>query len=130
MLLVDVDGVLNPYAAPTCPAGFIERCLVADEPEPIRWCPDHGRWLARLHQHYDLAWASSWGAEANRLLAPLLGLPELPFVVMPDPPFPAAMKVPAVAVFVGARRAAWLDDEVTEEARRWASARGPDTTLL
>lgn len=130
LLLMDVDGVLNPYAAATCPAGFVEHWLIPDDPEPIRLCPEHGRWLVRLQKYFDLAWASSWGAETNRLLAPILGLPALPFVAMPDPPFDPALKVPAVSAFVGDRRVAWVDDELTEGAIAWAATRDPDATLL
>jgi hypothetical protein len=76
-----------------------------------------------------LAWASGWGADAHRVLGPILELEEFPFVAMPAIPFPPAEKVPAIAAFVGDRPAAWLDDVVTPEARAWARER-PVPTLL
>ena len=74
LLLLDVDGVLNPYAAP---------------------------WLAELAARFRIVWATAWQAEANRLLAPLLALPELPvirFPVVADQPID---KLPAVIGFAG-----------------------------
>jgi hypothetical protein len=40
-LLLDVDGVINPYGTATCPAGFTEYDLFPGE-EPVRLCPAHG----------------------------------------------------------------------------------------
>lgn len=40
--------------------------------------PRHGAELLRLD--YDLCWATTWMADANRWIAPVVGLPELPFV--------------------------------------------------
>jgi hypothetical protein len=74
-------------------------------------------------------WASAWGADAHRVIVPILGLDEFPFVPMPVIPFPPTDKVLAVAAFVCDRPAAWLDDVVTPGARAWARER-PVTTLL
>ncbi len=43
---------------------------------------EHGRRLAALPA--DLVWATTWMAEANEVLAPRLGLPQLPVVGWPD----------------------------------------------
>ena len=43
-LLLDVDGVLNPFAAPACPPGYTEHDFFPDE-EPVRLRPAHGPWL-------------------------------------------------------------------------------------
>jgi hypothetical protein len=92
LLLVDVDGVLNPYAAPACPAGYTEHVLFAGE-EPVRVCSAHGQWLPELAGRFDLVWATGWGDNANRLLAPLLGLASLPVIGMPPPPFCPGRKI-------------------------------------
>jgi hypothetical protein len=46
-LLLDVDGVLNPYGAVTCPEGFTEHDLFPGE-EPVRLCRAHGEWISKL----------------------------------------------------------------------------------
>jgi hypothetical protein len=81
-LLLDVDGVLNPYGTATCPDGFTEYDLFPGE-EPVRLCPAHGEWITELRHVFDVAWASAWNDDANRLLAPLLGIAALPVVTMP-----------------------------------------------
>ncbi|MFC5664552.1 hypothetical protein ACFP3U_16355 [Kitasatospora misakiensis] len=110
LLLVDVDGPLNPYAAKPYrrPEGYLTHRLLTPRWEaaerrrlrayglpnkpvkPLRvWLnPDHGPALATLP--FDLVWATTWEAEANDFVAPLLGLPELPVINWRDPrPEPA-----------------------------------------
>jgi hypothetical protein len=94
LLLLDADGVLNPYAAPCCPPGYTEHELFPGG-EAVRVCAAHGRWLAELAARFQLAWATAWGAEANRLLAPLLEIPELPVIGFPPVPFHPRDKLPA-----------------------------------
>lgn len=67
LLLLDVDGVLNLYAAPCCPPGYTEHELFPGE-EAVRVCAAHGQWLAELAIRFQLVWATAWGAEANRLI--------------------------------------------------------------
>jgi len=78
-LLLDVDGVLNPYGTATCPEGFTEYDLFPGE-EPVRLRPAHGEWISELRHVFDVAWATAWNDDANRLLAPLLGITALPVV--------------------------------------------------
>jgi hypothetical protein len=129
VLLLDVDGVLNPYGTPQCPAGFTEHNLFPGE-EPVRLCPAHGQWITRLQQTFDLAWATGWNDEANRLLSPLLGIEALPVVPTPPPPFPPRDKVPAIARFVGQRPTVWIDDLHTPEAWAWSTNRHEPTLLI
>lgn len=129
LLLLDVDGVLNPYAAATCPDGFAEFAFFPGE-EPVRLCERHATWLADLNGAFDLAWATGWGPNANHLLAPFLGLPQLPFVRFPPIPFQAHEKVPAIAEFAAGRAAVWVDDMLTPEAYRWAAERSEPTLLI
>jgi hypothetical protein len=130
VLLIDIDGVLNLYGVEECLDGYSEFDLFPDDDEPARLCAVHGEWLRELGEQFDLAWASSWGFDANRLLGPILGLDPFPFVPMPAIPFPPADKVPAIESFVGERPAAWLDDVVTTEARAWAGGRKAPTILV
>lgn len=129
LLLLDVDGVLNPYGG-ECPAGFTEHVLFPDEIEPVRVCVDHGEWIAELAGVYEVVWATAWGEEANRLLAPLLGVPRLPVVPFPQVPFSADLKVPAIDALAGDRPAAWIDDMLGPAAYDWAARRVAPTLLL
>ena len=129
LLLLDVDGVLNPYGG-ECPAGFTEHVLFPDEIEPVRVCVDHGEWIAELAGVYEVVWATAWGEEANRLLAPLLGVPRMPVVPFPQVPFSADLKVPAIDALAGDRPAAWIDDMLGPGAYDWAARRVAPTLLL
>ncbi len=45
--------------------------------------PHHGPQLLSLP--FDLVWATTWEEEANTFIAPVLGLPELPYLTWPSP---------------------------------------------
>jgi hypothetical protein len=78
-----------------------------------------------------MAWATAWGEDANRILCPHFGLPELPVILFPTAaPFEATAKVPAIDTFAGDHPVAWVDDQITPEARRWAGERADPTLLV
>ncbi|MEU4640497.1 HAD domain-containing protein [Micromonospora sp. NPDC023814] len=129
LLLLDVDGVLNPFAGDQCPVSYQEFQFFPGE-APVRLCPAHADWLRELGERFEMVWATGWGAEANRLLAPVLRLPQLPVIGLPPGPFEPREKVPAVAAYVGSRPVAWIDDALTTEARAWAEARAAPTLLV
>ena len=129
LLLLDIDGVLNPFAAPGCPDGYAELVLFAGE-EPVRVHPGHGGWLRELAAEFTLVWATAWEEEANRRLAPLLGLDPLPVIPMPPAPFPPGAKLPQVIEYAGAQPLVWLDDVVTAEMRTWAATREAPALLI
>ena len=87
LLLLDVDGVLNPLGVREAP-GFIP--FVVDDPGavgtvPVLLSPEHGRWLTSLADEYQLVWATSWEGDADRLIAERVGLPRgLPFIAFTD----------------------------------------------
>jgi len=127
LLLMDVDGVLNPY--PGCPDGFAEYDLFPEDDEPVRLGSIHRDWLHELAESFTMVWATGWGRDANRLLCPHFGLPELPVISFPPRPFDPRAKVLSIAAFTAEQAVAWVDDVVTSEARSWAEAR-PYPTLL
>ena len=129
LLLLDVDGVLNPFAAPACPPGYTEHDFFPGE-EPIRLCLAHGAWLQELGTRFQVVWASAWGADANRLLAPLLHLPDFPMIVFPPVPFHPRDKLPAIIRYAGHRPLAWIDDALPPEAYTWATRRRTPTLLI
>ena len=129
VLLLDLDGVLNPFAAPVCPDGYLEREFFAGE-GPERYCVAHGAWIRELAAAGELWWATGWGENANEIYLPLLAVEPLPVVRFPPVPFEPELKVPAVAAVVGDRPAAWIDDNHTEVGRRWAAERSASTLLV
>jgi hypothetical protein len=130
LLLLDIDGVLNPYAATACPSGFREEMLFEGEgEEPIRVCAEHGAWIEELIPVFDVVWASGWSDDAQ-VLATVLSLPRFPCVTLPSVPFDPIEKLPSVAAHVGSRPAAWVDDVLTDAAYEWAANRGAPTLLV
>ena len=154
VLLVDVDGPLNPYAAKPHqrPEGYRTHRLMTPRWEaaerwrlrawglpnkhvkPLRvWLnPDHGRALAALP--VDLVWATTWEREANDYIAPLLGLPSLPFIAWPDPrPEPedgVFWKTPEIVAWAKGRPFAWIDDEITAADQAWVRTHHDGPALL
>jgi hypothetical protein len=72
--------------------------------------------------------------EANEVVAPRLGLPQLPVVQWPDADDQVVSglhwKTVSVAAWATGRPFVWLDDEVTEADRRWVAAQHPASALL
>ncbi|MET9955316.1 HAD domain-containing protein [Streptomyces sp. NPDC006339] len=143
LLFLDVDGPLIPFG------GSAPHRAYAPEPSPgahpllHRVDPAHGRRLAGLG--CELVWATTWGREANEVLAPRLGLPPLPVVEWPDEEdeedeededagdAAAARlhwKTRALAGRAAGRPYVWLDDEITGADRAWARAHHPAPALL
>lgn len=129
ILLVDVDGVLNPWLARTCPPGFGEYDFFPGE--RVLLSPGHGELLLSLAQAYELVWATAWEHRANRLICPVLALPPLPVIEFPlsgrDLYF---RKLPAVIEAVGSRPCAWIDDEHRPDHYTWAERRGVPTLIV
>lgn len=106
LLLIDIDGPLNPYAAKATrrPAGYETHRVPMDGDRPavspddlmtaaarrrtLRvWLnPGHGAMLRSLADVFELHWATAWEDAANRIVAPLIGLPELPVIHWGDYP--------------------------------------------
>jgi hypothetical protein len=128
LLLLDVDGVINPYG-PEPPAGYTEYDFFPGE-EAIRVNPAHGAWITAAGVVLDIAWATAWNEEANRLLAPLLNIAPLPVVTMPSAPFQPDDKIPPIAAYAGQRPVAWIDDIHTPRAHDWAANRTAPTLLI
>lgn len=103
VVALDVDGVLNPL--PLAVAEPVELVCRLDDYvehwvvlEPgvvhneflrgagqegleamIRLSPTHGAWIrSLLDRGVEVVWSTTWEEHANRVVAPLLGIPELP----------------------------------------------------
>ncbi|WP_053756840.1 MULTISPECIES: hypothetical protein [Streptomyces] len=154
VLLVDVDGPLNPYAAKPYrrPEGYethrmmtprweaAERRRLAEwglpnrPVKPLRvWLnPNHGPALTALP--FDLVWATTWEEEADEFIAPVLGLPTLPYIPWPSPrPEPAGgvfWKTPEIVAWAKCRPFAWVDDEISEADHAWVQEHHHGPALL
>lgn len=129
LLLLDIDGVLNPSRSAACPAGYRE-VPIGGGRDPLRIRDQHADWLTELSAALDLVWATGWRDAANQIVAPLLRLPRLPVVTLPPGPFDLDAKMAAAMAHVADRPAAWIDDQLTPAVRRWAAARTPATLLI
>ncbi|MGW4379510.1 HAD domain-containing protein [Kitasatospora sp. NPDC004531] len=137
LLYVDVDGVLNPVF-PHPDEDFDSHTLLGYS---VLLSPRHGEWLRELADHYDLVWATTWEFEANRYIAPLLGLPELPVVkfsgYVPQPGDPrvplmelfSAFKWAPLLRYAEGRPFAWVDDLIPSRLVRRSLLR-PDRLLM
>ncbi|HEX2315063.1 MAG TPA: HAD domain-containing protein [Thermomonospora sp.] len=118
LVLLDVDGVLNPFVRPH--KGYRRHRVTPGGVRFEVWLdPRHGPDLVDLAESTgaELAWASYWCDRANEWIAPRVGLPNLPYV--PIPPFRGvagestlgAWKAQHVAAWVGDRPFVWFEDE-------------------
>jgi hypothetical protein len=125
LVLIDVDGPLNPYGAkPTRrPEGYttirvqLPMAIVARVPSAERrtlrvWLnPEHGPMLLAFAEKHDaeLVWATTWEHDANIHIGPVIGLPELPVI---EWGFKAHhWKFDGVLDYVGTRPFVWFDDD-------------------
>jgi hypothetical protein len=72
-------------------------------------------------------------ADANDLVSPRLGLPELPVVDFPDDDEPERglhWKTAFLTRWAAGRTFVWLDDEITEADQQWVQAHYPGPALL
>jgi hypothetical protein len=156
VLLLDIDGVLNLFPKPldlharvkgTASANSVERehdvhRVVLDaaqiHPYTVRIPADLPSLIAQLSEHYDIHWYTMWNASANRVFAPLAGIPEFPHfqcdwiageIAFEDAESPWWMrkhiwiaKTPLIPGFVGSRPFLWIDDDSNEVDTMWLEA--------
>ncbi|WP_131739579.1 HAD domain-containing protein [Actinomadura roseirufa] len=118
LVLLDVDGVLNPFERPH--KGYRRHRCSPDGVTFRLWLDaGHGPALLALAETAgaELAWASYWCDNANEWIAPRIGLPALPFVPIPRFPGPeeggtlGAWKARHVARWTERRPFVWFEDE-------------------
>jgi hypothetical protein len=140
LLLLDVDGPLNPYAAKPHrrPEGYATHRLRpagwerAKNPLRVWLNPAHGPMLTSFAEEHavELAWATTWERDANPMIGQLIGLPELPVI---EWGFRAHhWKFDGVLEFADGRPLAWLDDDFARfrQERAWFEARRGDVPTL
>jgi hypothetical protein len=137
IVFLDVDGTLIPFRArPAESAVAVARSLppaddASGNPLLDRLDPADGHRLLALG--CQLVWATTWMADANHLVAPRLGLPELPVVdFLDDDEVERGLhwKTACLTRWAAGRTFVWLDDEITDADRRWVQAHHPGNALL
>ncbi|MEV0181479.1 hypothetical protein AB0I54_19580 [Streptomyces sp. NPDC050625] len=136
LLFLDVDGPLNPYAAQPerRPEGYTTIRVAVDGRTLRVWLnPGHGPALLRLG--YDLCWATTWMDAANRYIAPVVGLPELPYVdfgsgLFARRPDEVHWKTEAIVAYAQGRPFAWVDDEQSPADTTYVTTHHPGPALL
>ncbi|MEV6150183.1 HAD domain-containing protein [Nonomuraea sp. NPDC052129] len=132
LLFLDVDGTLLPCGGGWRPSALDEWAAWQDaaNPQLAKIDPAHGPRLLALS--CELIWATAWMHDANEVIAPLLGLPELPVADLPDAPEeddPGVLhwKTQALVEAAAGRPFVWVDDEITDLDRIWVARhhRGP-----
>jgi hypothetical protein len=138
LLFLDVDGPLVTFRlrpegldhSPGC--SVIEPSAAAADPLLNRFNPDDGRRLLGLGCR--LVWATTWMAEANEVISPLIGLPQLPVVDWPDtdeePRHGLYWKTEYLVRWAAGKPFVWLDDEIRDVDRRWVSGHHSGRALL
>jgi hypothetical protein len=144
LLLLDVDGPLNPYAAGR---NWLDKTDYRKREHTVGlrsyrvWLRrQHGAQLLTLAEEtgVELVWATTWQHSANEHIGPRLRLPELPVIEFPTKFNGTTIlglrwKFGPVLTYAGDRPLAWFDDDFVRyhEDRDWfLDQRGDIPTLL
>jgi hypothetical protein len=131
ILAVDVDGVISLFGFDEPPDRNVAKFELIDG---MVHCISiaAGERLQRLGDHFDLVWATGWEDRANDSLAPLLGLPDLPWLSFDGAArFGSAhWKLGPLDEYGRGRAMAWIDDSFDESCFAWAQERSEPTLLV
>lgn len=108
---IDVDGVLNRLLTNSAAKrrNLVRLDATVYGNTYVLWMdPADKQRLERLEEHFELAWGTTWEDEANRQIAPFLGLPEFPIVAKTS--YSEHTKAYGVLRAAEGRPFVWLDD--------------------
>ncbi|AYL36134.1 HAD domain-containing protein [Streptomyces fungicidicus] len=132
LLFLDVDGPLIPFGSPS---GHPPSAAAADRGNPLLARLDPGVGARFMALGCPLVWATTWMEEANRTVAPRIGLPKLPVLEWPDAdaeegPRGLHWKTRPLVEWAAGRPFIWVDDEISTIDRLWVAAAHPGPSLL
>ena len=131
LLLIDVDGVVCPYAnelVDPVGAGLEEATVGHSRVWLSHRVGDH---LLLLAESFQLVWCTAWEDHAAEFLGPHLGLPAMPVIRFDEPgEEDGHWKWPAIETFVGDHPFAWIDDELGRDDFARADRRPIPTMLV
>ena len=116
VVLLDVDGVVNPLSRPGAPA------------RRMRLDGAVGERIRRLAAASAVVWATTWDAGTQAAITSTFGLPAFRAATSDDRILrPVSPNLPAVSAWLtvheppgGWRGVAWIDDQLEGDAREWA----------
>lgn len=125
LLFLDVDGVLNPFAARVTSDRFRYHYITVSDGRTlmVSLSEQHGIWLRDLLSDFDIVWATTWGEQANEQVGPRIGLPVLPVVEPISIGLYRTTKRPPIIAFAGTRPLIWIDDKFNQTDWQWARSR-------
>jgi|SRR5579862_4882008 len=114
LLMVDVDGVLNPSTPSDKYRKY--KFTLSEGVFTVHLNPEHGQWLVNLAEETDceLVWCTMWQEYAPQLIAPILNLPEMPFVPIQSWKMDSSIgadKAHAAKKYANGRKFVALEDE-------------------
>lgn len=135
LLFLDVGGTLLPFGGPgMLPQPRDGKPEDPDMPRPELDFIDPALGPLLLGLGCDLVWATAWMADANEVIAPRVGLPELSVADLPPygegDPNGLGWKTRALVRVAAGRPFVWVDDVITETDRRFVELEHPGPALL